>query len=107
VLTTPGHEGKAYELSGPEALTTAQQVEAVGRAIGKDLKYVNVPDDAARQSMLGMGMSQAYVDAMISLIQMLRGIGRIEPYPGDVEKLTGHKPRSFGQWAEANAAAFR
>jgi uncharacterized protein YbjT (DUF2867 family) len=107
VLTTPGHEGKAYELSGPEALTTAQQVGAVGRAIGKDLKYVNVPDDAARQSMLGMGMSPAYVDAMISLIQMLRGIGRIEPYPGDVETLTGHKPRSFGQWAEANADAFR
>jgi uncharacterized protein YbjT (DUF2867 family) len=107
VLTTPGHEGKAYELSGPEALTTAQQVEAVGRAIGKDLKYVNVPDDAAKQSMLGMGMSPAYVDAMISLIQMLRGIGRIEPYPGDVEKLTGHKPRSFGQWAETNAGAFR
>jgi uncharacterized protein YbjT (DUF2867 family) len=107
VLTTPGHEGKAYELSGPEALTTAQQVEAVGRAIGKDLKYVNVPDDAAKQSMLGMGMSPAYVEAMISLIQMLRGIGRIEPYPGDVEKLTGHKPRSFGQWAEANAAAFK
>jgi uncharacterized protein YbjT (DUF2867 family) len=107
VLTTPGHEGKFYELSGPEALTTAQQVEALGRAIGKDLKYVNVPDDAARQSMLGMGMSPAYVDAMISLIQMLRGIGRLEPYPGDVETLTGHKPRSFGQWAEANAAAFR
>jgi (4-alkanoyl-5-oxo-2,5-dihydrofuran-3-yl)methyl phosphate reductase len=107
VLTTPGHEGKAYELSGPDALTTAQQVEAVGRAIGKDLKYVNVPDDAARQSMLGMGMSQAYVDAMISLIQMLRGIGRIEPYPGDVETLTGHKPRAFSQWAEANAAAFK
>jgi uncharacterized protein YbjT (DUF2867 family) len=107
VLTTPGHEGKAYELSGPQALTTAQQVEAIGRVIGKELKYVNVPDEAARQSMLGMGMSQAYVDAMIGLIQMLRGIGRIEPYPNDVESLTGHKPRSFGQWAEANAAAFR
>jgi (4-alkanoyl-5-oxo-2,5-dihydrofuran-3-yl)methyl phosphate reductase len=107
VLTTPGHEGKAYELSGPEALTTAEQVEIVGRVAGKDVKYVNVPDDAARQSMLGMGMSPAYVDAMIGLIQMLRGIGRIEPYPGDVEKLTGHKPRSFRQWVEANAAAFR
>jgi uncharacterized protein YbjT (DUF2867 family) len=107
VLTTPGHEGKAYELSGPQALTTAQQVEAIGRVIGKELKYVNVPDEAARQSMLGMGMSQAYVDAMIGLIQMLRGIGRIEPYPNDVESLTGHKPRSFGQWAEANAASFK
>jgi len=107
VLTTPGHEGKAYELSGPEALTTGQQVDTIGRVIGKDLKFVNVPDDAARQSMLGMGMSPAYVEAMVGLFQMFRQIGRIEPYPGDIETLTGHKPRSFGQWAEANASAFR
>jgi uncharacterized protein YbjT (DUF2867 family) len=107
VLTTPGHEGKAYELSGPEALTTAQQVEAIGRVIGRDLKFLSVPDDAARQALLGMAMSPAYVEAMVSLFQMFRNIGRIEPYPRDVETLTGHKARSFGQWAEANAAAFR
>ena len=107
VLTTPGHEGKAYELSGPEALTTAEQVDAIGRVVGRDLKFVNVPDDAARQSMLGLGMSPAYVEAMISLFQMFRGIGRIEPYPNDVQTLTGHRPRSFRQWAEANAAAFK
>ena len=92
---------------GPEALTTAQQVEIVGSVAGKDVKYVNVPDDAARQSMVGMGMSPAYVDAMVGMIQKLRSLGRIEPYPGDVEKLTGHNPRSFRQWAEANAAAFK
>lgn len=107
VLTTPGHEGKAYELSGPEALTTAQQVDVIGRVVGRDLKFVNVPDDAARQAMLGMGMSPAYVDAMVGLFVMLRGLGRIEPYPKDVQTLTGHAPRSFGQWAEANAAAFK
>lgn len=107
VLTTPGHEGKAYELSGPEALTTAQQVDAIGRVVGRELKFVNVPDDAARQAMLGMGMSPAYVEAMVQLFVMFRQIGRIEPYPGDVETLTGHKPRSFGEWAEANASAFK
>ena len=107
VLTTPGHEGRAYELSGPEALTTEQQVSEIGRVTHRELKYVNVPDDAARNSMLGMGMPPAYVDAMMNLIQMFRNIGRIDPYPQDVQKLTGHPPRSFGQWAEANAAAFR
>jgi uncharacterized protein YbjT (DUF2867 family) len=107
VLTTPGHEGKAYELSGPEAVTTDQEVKTIGDVIGRDLKYVNVPDDAARQSMLGMGMTPAYVDAMMNLIQMLRGMGRIEPYPQDVQTLTGHAPRTFRQWAEANRDAFR
>jgi uncharacterized protein YbjT (DUF2867 family) len=107
VLTTPGHAGKTYELSGPETLTTDQQVNQLGQVVGRPLKYVNVPDDAARQSMLGMGMSPGYVDAMVSLFQTLRSLGRIEAYPNDVKALTGHEPRTFRQWAQANAAAFQ
>jgi uncharacterized protein YbjT (DUF2867 family) len=107
VLTTPGHEGKAYELSGPEAVTTEDQVKTIGAVLGRDLSYVNVPDDAARQSMLGMGMTPGYVDAMLNMIQMLRGLGRIEPYPQDVQTLTGHAPRTFRHWAEQNQQAFR
>lgn len=106
VLTTPGHAGKAYDLSGPEALTAAQQVAALGSVLGRTLKYVNVPDEAARESMLKMGMPPRYVDAMIGLIQTLRGIGRIEP-SRDVKAILGREPRTFRQWAEANAAAFR
>jgi (4-alkanoyl-5-oxo-2,5-dihydrofuran-3-yl)methyl phosphate reductase len=106
VLTTPGHAGKAYELSGPESLTTAQQVDTLGAVLGRPLKYVNVPDDAARKSMNEMGMPGPYVDAMIGLIQLLRSFGRIEPTQ-DVEKLTGRPARTFRQWAEANAGAFR
>lgn len=107
VLTTPGHAGKAYELSGPEALTTAQQVDQIGAIVGRDLKFINVSDDAAQQAMLGMGMPPRQVDAMIGLIQLLRGFGRIEPYPNDVTALTGHPPRSFREWAQANAEAFQ
>jgi uncharacterized protein YbjT (DUF2867 family) len=106
VLTTPGHAGKAYELSGPESLTTAQQVDALGSVLGRPLKYVNVPDDAARKSMNDMGMPGPYVDAMIGLIQLLRSFGRIEPTQ-DVQKVTGRPARTFRQWAETNAGAFR
>lgn len=106
VLTTPGHAGKAYDLSGPESLTTAQQVEILGTAIGKPLTYVNVPDSAARDSMLGMGWPVQDVDAMIDFIAGVRGMGRIEPNDG-VRQLTGQAPRTFAQWAAANAGAFK
>lgn len=105
-LTTPGHTGKAYEISGPESLTTEQQVKTLGGVLGRELKYVNVPDAAARDSMIGMGMPTPFVDAMIGLMQMLRKIGRIEP-TDQVRALTGRPPRTFRQWAEANADAFR
>jgi uncharacterized protein YbjT (DUF2867 family) len=106
VLTTPGHAGKTYELTGPESLTTEQQVDTLGSVLGRPLKYVNVPDSAARDSMLGMGMPAPYVNAMVGLFQTLRGLGRIEPTK-DVKSLIGREPRTFKQWAEANAAAFK
>jgi uncharacterized protein YbjT (DUF2867 family) len=105
VLTTTGYQGKAFDLTGPETLTTEEQVEILASVLGRPLKYVNVPDSAAREAMVGMGMTPAYADAMINLIQVLRGFGRIEP-TGDVKALLGREPRSFRQWAEANSAAF-
>jgi uncharacterized protein YbjT (DUF2867 family) len=106
ILTTPGHAGKAYEISGPESLTTAEQVETVASVLGRPLKYVNVPDAAARESMVGMGMPVPFADAMVGLIQLLRSMGRIEPTSG-VQALIGRRPRTFRQWVEANIAAFR
>jgi len=51
-------------------------------------------------------MPPKYVDALIGLFQTLRNIGRIEPTQ-ELRKLLGREPRSFRQWAEANAAAFQ
>lgn len=106
ILTTPGHAGKAYEISGPEAVTTAEQVDTLASVLGRPLKYVNVPDAAARESMVGMGMPAPFADAMVGLIQLLRSMGRIEPTAG-VQALLGRRPRTFRQWVEANIAAFR
>ena len=47
----------------------------IGDVIGRPLKYVNVPDNAARDSMVGMGMNPRWVDAMVEMIAALRGMG--------------------------------
>jgi uncharacterized protein YbjT (DUF2867 family) len=106
VLSNSGHEGKAYDVTGPATLTTEEQVNIIGKVIGKPLKYVNVPDSAAKDSMLGMGMNPRYVDAMVEMIGALRGWGKL-PASGDVKKVTGKDPVSFEQWATNNAAAFK
>jgi uncharacterized protein YbjT (DUF2867 family) len=105
VLTKPGHAGKAYDVTGPESLTTEQQAEILGQVIGKPLKVVALSDEAMKESMLKAGTPAVYVDARVGLVQLLRGIGRIDPSP-TVKSLTGQN-RTFRQWAEANAAAFR
>jgi uncharacterized protein YbjT (DUF2867 family) len=106
VLTEKGHEGKAYELTGPASLTTAEQVALLGKALGKPLTYVNVPDEAAHQSMVQMGMPAAYADAMIDLVKVLRGFGRIAT-TATFEELLGRAPKRFEDFVTANVAAFR
>jgi uncharacterized protein YbjT (DUF2867 family) len=106
VLAESGHTGKAYDLTGPEALTTAEQVAIMGKVLGRKLSFVNIPDEAARKSMVDAGMAAVYADAMIDLIRTLRGLGRVAPSPA-VAELLGRPATAFGSFIEANAAVFR
>src|SRR2546426_3404844 len=42
-LTDRGHEGKAYTITGPEALTYTEVAEKLTAALGKPVRYVDVP----------------------------------------------------------------
>src|SRR5712672_3473464 len=43
VLTSSGHEGKTYPLTGPQALTMTEVAEKLSTATGKTIRYINVP----------------------------------------------------------------
>jgi uncharacterized protein YbjT (DUF2867 family) len=103
-LTAPGHAGKVHELTGPEALTPAEQVAILGEVAGKPFDYVNVDDDAAVRGMIDSGMPKPMADAMIHLVQALRGLGRVAPNE-IVAQLLGRPPRTFRQWASEHAEA--
>lgn len=105
VLTSSGHEGKAYDLTGPAALSTAEQVAILGEVLGRPLRYVDVPDDAARDAMLGLGMAPVIADAMIGFMGLVRA-GQAAAVSDGVQVLTGAAPRSFEAWARDHAAAF-
>lgn len=59
ILTTSGHENKTYSLTGPASITVHQVDEALSKSIGKTVKYIPVPVEAARQTFLQMGMDKA------------------------------------------------
>jgi len=106
VLTEPGHEGKAYDVTGPAALSTRQQVDLIGKAIGKQLKFVDVPNAAARDSMLGQGMPTPIVDALIEFCDAIKA-NKCDAVNDTVQRLTGKTPRTFEAWTKENAAAFK
>ena len=47
---TEGHEGRTYDITGPEALTHAEMAERLSAALGRRVEFVDVPPDAMRQA---------------------------------------------------------
>jgi len=107
VLTTKGHEGLVYELTGPEPLTYAQIATQLSQQLGRQITYVNVPEGAARQSMVGMGMSPWLAEGLITLYQLFKANGHTAMALETVERLTGRAPRNLASYLKENEAAFR
>jgi uncharacterized protein YbjT (DUF2867 family) len=105
VISSKGHEGKAYPLTGPEALTQAQVAEKLSRATGRTISYVDLAQDEMRQAMLRAGMPEWSADAVLDLTRLYRD-GGASSVDDTVEKLIGRKRKSFDEFAREYAAAF-
>lgn len=103
VLTSPGHAGRAYILSGPEPLRPADRVAILGEVLGRPLAFQPQPDDEARAEM-SRAMPAEYVAAFFRFYaDGTLDESRVRP---DVRDVTGRRPRTFRDWAQAHAAAF-
>lgn len=103
-LTSDGHAGKAYPLSGPEPLLPADRVRILGEVLGRDLRLDPEPDAEARARMLSE-MPERYVDAFFRFyVDGTLDESVVHP---TVERVTGRPPATFREWAVAHADAFR
>jgi uncharacterized protein YbjT (DUF2867 family) len=106
VLSGTGHEGKAYPLTGPEALTQQQVAEKLSKAIGRAISYVDLPAADVKKAMLASGMPEWTADAVLDLTRLYRD-GGASLVDISLEQLIGRKPISFDQFARDYASAFR
>jgi len=100
------HKGKAYSITGPEALSYGQTAEILSKGLGKEIKYVNIPDEDARKGMKDMSMDDWSANSLIELFDITRK-GYTSDITSVVEELTGRKPISFSQFVKDYAEAFR
>ncbi|HJV23684.1 MAG TPA: SDR family oxidoreductase [Holophagaceae bacterium] len=105
-LTQGGHEGRVYELSGPESLSQGEVAAKLAKLLGREVAYVPVPDEAAYQAMLGMGMPADYTWALVTLNQAVRK-GLADFTTQNVQLVTGHAPRSIDAYLTEHLAAFQ
>jgi uncharacterized protein YbjT (DUF2867 family) len=101
-LLEDGHEGRSYELTGPESLTRRERVRLIGEALGRPLTYVELPHDELVEQLSGpMGEHAGwYADGMRWLAE------HPQAAVPTVAQLTGRPARTFAEWVARNTALF-
>jgi uncharacterized protein YbjT (DUF2867 family) len=104
-LTGPGHEGRTYDLTGPEALTHAQMAATLSGALGRPVAFADVPPEAMRDALLDAGMALWQADGLVEDYAHYRRGEASAVAPG-VRDATGEPPRAFSAFARDYAPAF-
>ncbi|AWS48754.1 NAD(P)H-binding protein [Streptosporangium sp. 'caverna'] len=119
-LLHDGHHGRAYTLTGPALVTVREQVQAIGEALGEQVRYEEVTRERARELMKAQGgFAAETADLMLGFVEYDGGeasgadgyadqdwsaLMRVWP---DVEQVTGRAPRDYAEWARDHLADFR
>ena len=105
-LTSDAHDGRAYSLTGPEALSTPEQVAILRDVLGLPIAIEAITPTVAADRMRAVGVPGAFADAVLEGYTFVRdglAAGRTDA----VARVLGRAPRSFEAWAHDHATAFR
>ncbi len=105
VLLEPGHAGKTYNVTGPEALTHAAMAEHLSKQLGRTVTFTDGSEEAMRGALLGMKMPEWQADGLLEDYAHYRR-GEAAAVTSDVEQVTGFPARPFVTFARDYAAAF-
>ena len=103
-LTGDGYHRMAYHLTGPEQLTQAEQLDAIGDALGRTLRFEEI-DAAEAGAELFPGLPTEIVSSIIAGHAAM--VANPEPCTDTVAQLTGRPALSFAQWARDHVGDFR
>lgn len=104
-LSGDGHAGRAYTLTGPQALDHHEVAGILGEAAGRDVRYVPTGDEAMRERLLELGWPAGHADVVVEFFHAIRS-GERSRVSGDVEEVLGRAPRSLEDFARENAEAW-
>jgi len=105
-LTAPGHMGKSYHLTGPEAVSYQQVAEHLSELLGRPIHYVDVPPQAFLEGMLDSGVPRWDAEAISELFALVAGSG-VQDVSDVVENVLGRPPRGLDRFLRDHLDAFR
>ncbi|MFE7137046.1 NAD(P)H-binding protein [Streptomyces sp. NPDC057644] len=103
-LTGTGHEGRAYAVSGPEAITAREQTAQLSRLLGRPLRFEELGVEAARTALLAK-YPRPVAEAFLESAERQREGAKAAVVP-TVQELTGRQASSYHVWSADHADAF-
>ncbi|WP_208881151.1 NAD(P)H-binding protein [Streptomyces armeniacus] len=101
----PGsHHGAVHRLTGPASVTTAEQVRLIGDALGRPLRFEEVPEENAAEELYA-DMPRPFLRVMLDAFAA--SVGTPPEITTTVEDVTGVPARTFAEWAADHTADFR
>ncbi|MFD7669183.1 SDR family NAD(P)-dependent oxidoreductase, partial [Streptomyces sp. NPDC059788] len=96
-LTTTGHAGRRYEVTGPRSLTYAEALDIIAGHIGHPVRYQGSDEDYFT-AQKALGRTRAETEPAVAAFRAIRAAGDHAP-TGTVEQVTGRKARPFEDYA--------
>jgi uncharacterized protein YbjT (DUF2867 family) len=106
ILDNPApHIGQIYNLTGPESADVEHYASVFSEALGRTIRYRNVPVSAWSEKLRVLGVPE-YLIKHLAVLADLHGQGRFDRMTDEVFKLTGQKPMSMSEFVKQHAAEF-
>jgi uncharacterized protein YbjT (DUF2867 family) len=105
-LTEPGHENQAYTLTGPEALTYREMATKLTRALGREIAYVDLPNEQYEEYLRSTGLPSWLAEEFVAMYGFYEEGSFVEETTDTIQRLLGRPPGSFDKFAEDYKAHF-
>jgi uncharacterized protein YbjT (DUF2867 family) len=103
VLTSDGHTGETYELTGPRLLTFADAIATISDATGRAIDYLTISAEDFATGLLADGVPADDVEFLAYLFGAVLD-GRNASLADGVPRVLDRPPRDFADYARATAA---
>ncbi len=106
VLTSEGHAGQRYVLTGPELLSHGDVATQMTAVLERPVAFVDVPAPAFEASLREAGLPAPFASLLTDVYANLYATGRAERLSDEVERLTGRPPRTLATFLRDHRALF-
>jgi NAD(P)H dehydrogenase (quinone) len=106
VLLGDGHDGRTYDVTGPEAITLQEVAEELSRVTGRSITYYAETLEEARESRAIYGAPDFEIEGWVTSYAAI-ATGEMDVVSDTVSKLTGHPPMTLADFLRRHPESYR